>query len=96
MDVDGCPQCGAPAEVAPEPAYDDGAGDTVSVTCVAHHHFLGPRELLAPRLPWDLPQQRTHAGEEVSPALARQRELETVPSAPGPLIGRERHLRFGG
>src|SRR5213596_3518811 len=45
-ELPGCPACGAPATVQDA----DGPEGTVSVTCIAHHHLVGPRDLLAPRL----------------------------------------------
>ena len=56
-----CPACGAPSTV-----HDvDSAHDTVEVRCIAHHSLVGPRELLAPRLRWDRPEQRSPIREEL-------------------------------
>ena len=57
-----CPACGAPSTVT-----DLGRGstsvDTVVVTCVTHHAFVGRRDLLAPKLRWDLPNERVTSRE---------------------------------
>lgn len=60
MELSGCPACGAPAHL-----LDESAEGTVEVECVAHHTLVGPRELLAPRLPWDVPAQRVPQREEM-------------------------------
>lgn len=56
-----CPACGAPSTVT----NVDRQGTTVEVRCVAHHSLIGPRDLLAPRLRWDLPTQRLPMREEL-------------------------------
>lgn len=63
-----CPACGAPSTVTGV----DPSGSTVEVHCVAHHSLVGPRDLLAPRLRWDLPAQRLPMREELmfAPASA--------------------------
>jgi hypothetical protein len=68
-ELPGCPACGAPATVQDA----DGPEGTVSVTCIAHHHLVGPRDLLAPRLRWDVPAQRLPMREELmfAPAATR-------------------------
>src|SRR5882757_5045196 len=60
-ELPGCPACGAPGTV------DDieGPEGTVEVTCVAHHTLVGPRDLLAPKLRWDIPAQRLPMREEL-------------------------------
>ena len=60
-DLPGCPACGAPAEVADAERRRDG---TVVVTCIARHTLVGPRDLLAPKLRWDVPAQRVPMREE--------------------------------
>jgi hypothetical protein len=68
-ELPGCPACGAPATVTD----GDGPEGTVTVTCIAHHELVGPRDLLAPRLRWDVPTQRVPMREELmfAPAGAR-------------------------
>jgi hypothetical protein len=77
-ELPGCPACGAPATVddVETPSGHHGAGasdDTVVVTCIAHHTLVGPRDLLAPRLRWDVPAQRLPMREELmfAPAASR-------------------------
>lgn len=80
-EMPGCPACGAPATVdevdGPVEAQGHhgpaGSDDTVVVTCVAHHTLVGPRDLLAPRLRWDVPAQRLPMREELmfAPAASR-------------------------
>ena len=60
MELAGCPACGAPAHV-----NDETSSGTVEVECVAHHTIVGPRELLVPRLPWDVPSQRMPMRQEM-------------------------------
>lgn len=77
-ELPGCPACGAPAtvrdaEASEVPAAHDSHDSTVVVTCIAHHTLVGPRDLLAPRLRWDVPEQRVPMREELmfAPAGAR-------------------------
>jgi hypothetical protein len=60
-ELPGCPACGAPATVDDV----DGPEGTVEVTCIAHHNLIGPRDLLAPKLRWDVPAQRLPMREEL-------------------------------
>jgi hypothetical protein len=68
-ELPGCPACGAPANVTEVDASDG----TVIVACIAHHTLIGPRDLLAPKLRWDVPAQRVPMREEwmSAPALTR-------------------------
>jgi hypothetical protein len=70
-ELPGCPACGAPSTVSDS----DGPEGTVLVTCVAHHSLVGPRDLLAPRLRWDVPAQRVPMREELMFAPAATRVL---------------------
>jgi hypothetical protein len=74
-ELPGCPACGAPATVRDADASEvqHGPEGTVVVTCIAHHTLVGPRDLLAPRLRWDVPAQRVPMREELmfAPAGAR-------------------------
>lgn len=74
-ELPGCPACGAPATVRDADAAEsqDGPEGTVVVTCIAHHTLVGPRDLLAPKLRWDVPAQRVPMREELmfAPAGAR-------------------------
>ena len=74
-ELPGCPACGAPATVRDAEASEahDGHEGTVVVTCIAHHTLVGPRDLLAPKLRWDVPAQRVPMREELmfAPAGAR-------------------------
>ncbi len=65
-ELPGCPSCGAPSTVSD--VDDDGM---VVVTCIAHHFMIGPRDLLAPKLRWDVPAQRVPMREELMFAPAR-------------------------
>ncbi len=71
-ELPGCPACGAPAQVN---AIDDASSgdEMVVVACIAHHTLVGPRDLLAPKLRWDVPTQRVPMREELmfAPAAAR-------------------------
>jgi hypothetical protein len=51
----------------------EGPEGTVEVTCIAHHTLVGPRDLLAPKLRWDIPAQRLPMREELmfAPASVR-------------------------
>jgi hypothetical protein len=68
----GCPACGAPSTVS-DVDGPDGSDETVLVTCIAHHSLVGPRDLLAPKLRWDVPAQRVPMREELmfAPAATR-------------------------
>jgi hypothetical protein len=68
-ELPGCPACGAPAKVSDA----GGADGNVVVTCIAHHTLIGPRDLLAPKLRWDVPAQRIPMREELmfAPAASR-------------------------
>jgi hypothetical protein len=68
-ELPGCPACGAPATVDDV----DGPEGMVEVTCIAHHTLVGPRDLLAPKLRWDIPAQRLPMREELmfAPASVR-------------------------
>ena len=68
-EMPGCPACGAPSEVTDF----DASGETVVVACIAHHTLVGPRDLLAPKLRWDVPAQRVPMREELmfAPAATR-------------------------
>jgi hypothetical protein len=68
-EMPGCPACGAPAEVTDV----DPSQGTVVVACIAHHTLVGPRDLLAPKLRWDVPAQRVPMREELmfAPAATR-------------------------
>jgi len=68
-----CPACGAPSTVTD--LGEGTTGHTVAVTCVAHHAFVGPRDLLAPRLRWDVPSQPLPIRDE----QPYQRQLVPVP-----------------
>jgi hypothetical protein len=70
-ELPGCPACGAPATVR-EADGPDGTNGMVVVTCIAHHSMVGPRDLLAPKLRWDVPVQRLPMREELmfAPAMA--------------------------
>ncbi|MFL6101675.1 MAG: hypothetical protein ACJ71T_17135 [Actinomycetales bacterium] len=74
-ELPGCPACGAPATVRDAEASEahEGHEGTVVVTCIAHHTLVGPRDLLAPKLRWDVPAQRVPMREELmfAPAGAR-------------------------
>jgi hypothetical protein len=50
MEMCSCPECGGPAVVEDHGSYDARPGDTVRVSCVSRHWFLGPRRLLVPLL----------------------------------------------
>jgi hypothetical protein len=68
-ELPGCPACGAPSTVSDL----DGSDEMVLVTCIAHHSLVGPRDLLAPKLRWDVPSQRVPMREELmfAPAATR-------------------------
>ena len=72
-ELPGCPACGAPSTVEDAESIHgvDGLDEMVVVTCVAHHSLLGPRDLLAPKLRWDVPAQRVPMREELMFAPAR-------------------------
>ena len=78
-ELPGCPACGAPSTVRDADGaegydgFDDGDGHDgmVVVTCIAHHTMIGPRDLLAPKLRWDVPAQRVPMREELMFAPAR-------------------------
>ena len=77
-ELPGCPACGAPATVREADSSEAHVGPeshegTVVVTCIAHHTLVGPRDLLAPKLRWDVPEQRVPMREELmfAPADAR-------------------------
>lgn len=93
MEIRGCPHCGAPAEV--EDVREGQLTPMVRVRCIAHHTVVGPQDAVAPRLPWDVPGQRSVPSEER--ASARTAAAPTQRRAPeGALISRDRTLRFDG
>ena len=72
-ELPGCPACGAPSTVEDAESIHgvDGLDGMVVVTCIAHHSLVGPRDLLAPKLRWDVPAQRVPMREELMFAPAR-------------------------